>query len=178
MAEATKDRPAQNNGQGTPPAGGPLRGSTADHRARGGSASQRLEDDSLARRESRLVGVALLGDSRATIPSLSGRRPPGKQVWLLAEWPQSEKAPIKYCLCDLPADYSLRRIVRLVKCRWKIEQDYHQLKEELGLDHYEGRNWQGWHHHVTMVMVAHAFLTLETLRGKKNFWVDPAQNAT
>ena len=105
-------------------------------------------------------------------------RPPGKEVWLLAEWPESEKAPIKYCLCDLPADYSLRRIVRLVKCRWKIEQDYHQLKEELGLDHYEGRNWQGWHHHVTMVMVAHAFLTLETLRGKKNFWVDPAEDAT
>ena len=51
------------------------------------------------------------------------------------------------------------------------QQDYHQLKEELGLDHYEGRNWQGWHHHVTMVMVAHAFLTLETLRAKKNVFV-------
>ena len=85
----------------------------------------------------------------------------------MAEWPESEKAPIKYSLCDLPAEYSLRRIVRLVKCRWKIEQDYHQLREELGLDHYEGRNWQGWHHHVTMVMIAHAFLTLETLRSKK-----------
>ena len=106
-------------------------------------------------------------------------RPPGKEVWLLAEWPESEKAPIKYCLCDLsPADYALRRIVRPVKCRWKIEQDYHQLKEELGLDHYEGRNWQGWHHHVTMVMVAHAFLTLETLRGKKTSGWDPAEDAT
>jgi hypothetical protein len=105
-------------------------------------------------------------------------RPPGKEVWLLAEWPESAKSPTKYCLCDLPTDYSLRRIVRLVKCRWKIEQDYHQLKEELGLDYYEGRNWQGWHHHVTMVMVAHAFLTLETLRSKKNFWVDPPENAT
>jgi len=94
-------------------------------------------------------------------------RPPGKEVWLLVEWPESEKSPTQYCLCDLPADYSLRRIERIVKCRWKIEQDYHQLKEELGLDHYEGRNWQGWHHHVTMVMVAHAFLTLETLRIKK-----------
>ncbi len=105
-------------------------------------------------------------------------RPPGKEVWLLVEWPESEEAPTKYCLCDLPAHYAWRRIVRLVKCRWKIEQDYHQLKEELGLDHYEGRNWQGWHHHVTMVMLAHAFLTLETLRGKKNFWVDPAEDAT
>jgi SRSO17 transposase len=104
-------------------------------------------------------------------------RPPGKPVWLLVEWPESEDAPTKYSLCDLPANYTLRRLVRLVKCRWKIEQDYHQLKEELGLDHYEGRNWQGWHHHVTMVMLAHAFLTLETLRAKKNFWVDPAEDA-
>jgi SRSO17 transposase len=104
-------------------------------------------------------------------------RPPGKEVWLLIEWPESERAPTKYWLCDLPVGTSLRRIVRLVKCRWKIEQDYHQLKEELGLDHYEGRNWQGWHHHVTMVMLAHAFLTLETLRSKKNFWVDPAEDA-
>lgn len=104
-------------------------------------------------------------------------RPPGKQVWLLVEWPESEDAPTNYSLCDLPASYTLRRLVRLLKCRWKIEQDYHQLKEELGLDHYEGRNWQGWHHHVTMVMLAHAFLTLETLRAKKNFWVDPAKDA-
>jgi len=105
-------------------------------------------------------------------------RPPGKEVWLLVEWPASESAPTKYWMCDLAAGISLRRIVRLVKCRWKIEQDYHQLKEELGLDHYEGRNWQGWHHHVTMVMLAHAFLTLETMRSKKNFWVDPAEDAT
>jgi SRSO17 transposase len=105
-------------------------------------------------------------------------RPPGKQVWLLVEWPESEDAPTKYYLCDLPAHYTLRRLVRLVKCRWKIEQDYHQLKEELGLDHFEGRNWRGWHHHVTMVMLAHAFLTLETLRSKKNYWLDPAEDAT
>ena len=104
-------------------------------------------------------------------------QPPHKEVWLLVEWPELEKEPIKYFFCDLPADYSLRRLVRLAKCRWKIEQDYQQLKEELGLDHYEGRNWQGWHHHVTLVMMAHAFLTLETLRSKKNFWVDPAEDA-
>jgi SRSO17 transposase len=104
-------------------------------------------------------------------------RPPGKPVWLLVEWPESEESPTQYYLCDLPAHYALRRLVRLVHCRWKIEQDYHQLKEELGLDHYEGRNWQGWHHHVTMVMLAHAFLTLETLRSKKNYWVDSAEDA-
>jgi hypothetical protein len=53
-----------------------------------------------------------------------------------------------------------------------------QLKEELGLDHYEGRSWSGWHHHVTLVMLAHSFLTLETLRNKKNFWLDPAEDAS
>jgi SRSO17 transposase len=104
-------------------------------------------------------------------------RPPHKEVWLLVEWPRGEKEPTKYFLCDLPEHYPLRRLVRIVKARWKIEQDYQQLKEELGLDHYEGRSWTGWHHHVTLVMLAHAFLTLEMLRNKKNFWVDPATDA-
>lgn len=93
----------------------------------------------------------------------------GSQGWL-----EEKKEPTKYFLCDLPKTYTLRRLVRLAKARWKIGQDYQQLKEELGLDHYEGRNWAGWHHHVTLVMLAQAFLTLETLRYKKNFWVNPA----
>ena len=68
------------------------------------------------------------------------------------------------------------------KCRRKsglarTDTDYHQLKEELGLDHYEGRSWNGWHHHVTLVMLAYSFLTMETLRSKKNFWVDPAKDS-
>ena len=92
----------------------------------------------------------------------------------MGQWPQDEEEPTKYFLADLPATYSLRRLVRLAKSRWKIEQDYQQLKEELGLDQYEGRSWAGWHHHVTLVMLAHAFLTLETLRGKKTFgWTLP-----
>jgi SRSO17 transposase len=103
-------------------------------------------------------------------------KPPGKEVWLLVEWPSEEEEPIKYFLCDLPVNCPLRRMVKLVKTRWRIEQDYLQLKDELGLDHYEGRSWLGWHHHVTLVMIAHAFLTLETLRNKKNFWVDPAED--
>ncbi len=104
-------------------------------------------------------------------------QPPHKEVWLLVEWPRAEQQPTKYFLCDLPTHYPLRRLVRIAKGRWKIEQDYQQLKEELGLDHYEGRSWTGWHHHVTLVMLAHAFLTLEKLRHKKNFWVDPATDA-
>jgi len=104
-------------------------------------------------------------------------QPPHPEVWLLVEWPSGEKEPTKYFLCDLPENYSLRRLVRIVKARWKIEQDYQQLKEELGLDHYEGRTWNGWHHHVTLVMLAQAFLTLERLRSKKNLGVDPAPKA-
>ena len=102
--------------------------------------------------------------------------PPHKEIWLLVEWPEAEKEPIEYFFCDLPASYTLRRLVRIAKCRWKIEQDYHRLKEELGLEHYEGRSWNGWHHHVTLVMLAHSFLTMETLRRKKNFWVDHAKD--
>jgi len=100
-------------------------------------------------------------------------QPPHKEVGLLGEWRRTEKEPTKYFLCDLPAHYTLRRLARIAKSRWQIEQDYQQLKEELGLDHYEGRSWAGWHHHVTLVMLAHAFLTLEKLRSKKDFWVDP-----
>ena len=103
--------------------------------------------------------------------------PPHREVWLLVEWPASEREPTQYWLCALPASTTLRRLVRLAKCRWMIEQDYQQLKNELGLDHYEGRGWIGWHHHITLVMLAHAFLTLEMLRRKKNFWVDPATDA-
>jgi SRSO17 transposase len=137
-----------------------------------------MEDDRLAGGKQGAIEVPLLGRTGTTSHGFHEGKPPLKEVWLLVEWPASEQEPTKYFFCDLPADYSLRRLVRLTKCRWKIEQDYQQLKEELGLDHYEGRSWQGWHHHVTLVMMAHAFLTLETLRGKKNFWVDPAEDAT
>ena len=68
---------------------------------------------------------------------------PHKEVWLLIEWPESETEPTKYFLGDLPASYKLRRLVRLAKCRWKVEQGYQQLNQELGLDHYEGRSWTG-----------------------------------
>jgi SRSO17 transposase len=91
-------------------------------------------------------------------------------LWLLAEWPEAEAAPTKFWLANLPGDTSLLSLVRLAKIRWWIEQGYQQLKDELGMDHYEGRSWQGWHHHVTMTMLAFGFLTLEALWLKKNFW--------
>jgi SRSO17 transposase len=87
---------------------------------------------------------------------------PHNDVWLLVEWPQDEKEPTKYFLCDLPEAYTLRRLARLAKARWKIGQDYQQLKEELGLDHYEGRYWTGWHHRLTLVMLAQLMNTGDT----------------
>jgi len=98
-----------------------------------------------------------------------GGRKEGVQ-WLLAEWPEGQQAPTKFWLADLPADTGLIALVRFAKVRWWIEQGYQQLKDELGLDHFEGRSWQGWHHHVTMTMLAFGFLALEALYLKKNFW--------
>jgi SRSO17 transposase len=86
--------------------------------------------------------------------------------WLLAEWPPGEPEPTKYWLASLPAEVGLQRLVHLAKLRWRVEHDYRELKDALGLDHFEGRSWQGWHHHVTLVSVAHAFVTLERLDPK------------
>jgi SRSO17 transposase len=86
--------------------------------------------------------------------------------WLLAEWPDGEAEPVKYWLASLPAEVALERLVHLAKLRWRVEHDYRELKDALGLDHFEGRSWQGWHHHVTLVSVAHAFVTLERLNPK------------
>lgn len=85
---------------------------------------------------------------------------------LIAEWPPHHEAPTDYWLSSLPADTVLRHLVRLAKIRWRIEHDYRELKHGLGLDHYEGRTWRGWHHHVTLVTAAQAFLTLRRLDPK------------
>jgi SRSO17 transposase len=84
--------------------------------------------------------------------------------WLICEWPSKENEPTKYWLSNLPADTPLKNLVALAKLRWRIEHDYRELKDALGLDHFEGRTYQGWNHHVTLVAVAHAFLTLERQR--------------
>jgi len=86
--------------------------------------------------------------------------------WLLAEWPQGEPEPVKYWLANLPATTPLQQLVHLAKLRWRVEHDYRELKDALGLDHFEGRSFKGWHHHVTLVSVAHAFVTLERLDPK------------
>ena len=97
------------------------------------------------------------------------RRAHGAQLplaWLLCQWPEDEQEPTKYWLANLPAETTLAELVRLAKLRWRIEQDYRELKDALGLDHFEGRSFRGWHHHVTLVSLAHAFLTLQRLDPK------------
>jgi SRSO17 transposase len=94
---------------------------------------------------------------------------------LLIEWPEGDKAPWKYWLSSFsPQRTSFRGLVRRAKGRFRIEQDYEEMKGEVGLDHFEGRSWQGWHHHATLVTLAYAFLTLEKMGNKKNFWIDIA----
>ena len=90
------------------------------------------------------------------------------EEWLLIEWPKSEPKPVHYWLCTLPATISLKSLVNTAMSRWRIERDYQELKSELGLHHYEGRNWRGFHHHATLCIAAYGFLMRERLRSKKN----------
>ncbi|MGH8257921.1 MAG: IS701 family transposase [Steroidobacteraceae bacterium] len=81
--------------------------------------------------------------------------------WLLIEWPEGEAEPTKYWLATLPEDISFTRLVDLAKLRWRIERDYQELKQEVGLGHYEGRGWRGFHHHATLCIAAYGFLIAE-----------------
>ncbi|GAB3880043.1 hypothetical protein GCM10029964_088480 [Kibdelosporangium lantanae] len=81
------------------------------------------------------------------------------ECWLVAEWPPGEPEPTDYWLSTLPESVPLRNLVRLAKMRWRIEHDYRELKDGLGLDHFEGRSWLGWHRHVTLAAVAQAICT-------------------
>ena len=80
------------------------------------------------------------------------------------EWPQEETEPTRYWLSSLPAHTRLTALVRLAKHRWIIERDYEELKQELGLGHYEGRGWRGFHHHATLCVAAYGFLVIERTR--------------
>ena len=83
------------------------------------------------------------------------------EQWLLSEWPEGEKAPTKYWLSNLALDISFEKLVDIAKLRWRIERDYQELKQELGLGHFEGRGWRGFHHHATLCIAAYGFLISE-----------------
>jgi SRSO17 transposase len=81
--------------------------------------------------------------------------------WLLIEWPEGEKEPTKHWLSTLPQTISFQQLVDFAKLRWRIERDYQELKQEVGLGHYEGRGWRGFHHHATLCIAAYGFLIVE-----------------
>jgi SRSO17 transposase len=89
------------------------------------------------------------------------RAEPWPEEWLLIEWPEGEDAPTKYWLSTLPADTPLPKLVDTAKLRWRIERDFQDLKQEIGLDHYEGRGWRGFHHHAALSIAAYGFLVAE-----------------
>jgi SRSO17 transposase len=102
-------------------------------------------------------------------------KPPGDEQWLLYEWPPDEKEPSKFWLATLPARTSVKDLVRLAKLRWRVERDYQEMKQEIGLDHFEGRGWRGFHHHATLCAAAHGFLALRrALSPPEQNALDPA----
>jgi SRSO17 transposase len=96
-------------------------------------------------------------------PSRRPRELPPEE-WMLSEWPLGEPTPTKYYLSTLPASTPLATLVRLAHLRWRIERDYQELKDEFGLDHFEGRGWRGFHHHGALCIAAYAFLAAERAR--------------
>jgi len=107
----------------------------------------------LASRFAALRVRAAHGDAR--------RSEPRPEQWLLVEWPEDEPKPVKFWFSTLPADIPIERLVSLAKLRWLIERDYLELKQELGLGHYEGRGWRGFHHHAALCIAAYGFLVAE-----------------
>jgi SRSO17 transposase len=105
---------------------------------------------------SRFAGVRVRPAHRDT-----ERCQPRPEEWCLIEWPKGEAEPTKYWFSTLPADTSFTELVRQAKRRWRIERDYQDLKQELGLGHYEGRGWRGFHHHATLCIAAYGFLISE-----------------
>src|SRR5919202_393595 len=92
------------------------------------------------------------------------RAEPLPEEWLLIEWPAGARAPTKYFLSNLPAGIAITNLVAAAKGRWRIERDYQELKQEIGLGHYEGRGWRGFHHHASLSIAAYGFLVAEPSR--------------
>jgi SRSO17 transposase len=102
------------------------------------------------------------GDTARTAPR------PGE--WFLAEWPEGEEEPTKYWLSTLPETIPLEELVATAKLRWRIERDFEELKQELGLGHFEGRGWRGFHHHASLCIAAYGFLVAERCRFSPPGW--------
>lgn len=98
-------------------------------------------------------------------------KPLQAEQWLIIEWPEGSEKPTKYWLSNLPVASTKQQLVKSAKVRWRIERDYQEMKQELGLNQYEGRNWRGFHHHASLCIAAYGFLIIQRLKhptGKKN----------
>jgi SRSO17 transposase len=115
----------------------------------------RWREGSAERLSSRFARVRVRVGHSQLLPELMA------EEWLLIEWPEGEAAPTKYWLSTLPANIGFRQLVDFAKLRWRIERDYQELKQEVGLGHFEGRGWRGFHHHATMCIAAYGFLISE-----------------
>jgi SRSO17 transposase len=103
--------------------------------------------------------------SRVKVAHDDGSDPASREpVWLIIEWPEGEKAPSKFALTTLRRTMSKKQIVRLLKERYRTERVYEEMKGELGLDHFEGRSFPGWHHHVSVALCCYAFVIGERMR--------------
>ncbi|MFE4334126.1 IS701 family transposase, partial [Streptomyces sp. NPDC056831] len=110
-----------------------------------------------AEMRSQFLALRVRPANRSIRRSADGSLP---QCWLLVEWPPDSAEPTDYWLSTLPTDTPLHDLVRIAKIRWRVEHDYRELKDGLGLDHFEGRNYAGWHRHATLASLAQAFCTL------------------
>jgi SRSO17 transposase len=113
-------------------------------------------EGSQAELTSRLAALRIRPAHRDTL-----RSEPWPEEWLLIEWPKGAEAPSKYWLSNLPPRTALKDLVHTAKARWLIERDYQELKQEIGLGHYEGRGWRGFHHHASLCIAAYGFLVAE-----------------
>jgi SRSO17 transposase len=95
-----------------------------------------------------------------------------EKVWLVVDWPQGEEQPYHYHLAEFKGHPAKARCLKLSRSRWHIEQYFQRSKDDLGLDHFEGRSWRGFHHHLALSAVAYLFILVAYLRAKKNFWID------
>src|ERR671910_1239460 len=113
-------------------------------------------EGSQAELTSRLAALRIRPAHRDTL-----RSEPWPEEWLLIEWPKGAEAPSKYWLSNLPPRTALKDLVHTAKARWLIERDYQELKQEIGLGHYEARGWRGFHHHASLSIAAYGFLVAE-----------------
>jgi SRSO17 transposase len=95
-----------------------------------------------------------------------------EEVWLVVDWPEGAAEAYHYYLAHLHREPTVARCLRLSRSRWNIEQYFQRGKDDLGLDHFEGRSWQGFHHHLVMAVLAYLFVVVVFLSAKKNFWCD------